>query len=270
MRQDDDSSIIELCQGVSKSFVPYNLFNKKSDLYFYPADSTATLEKILIFVQAFLNKGGSILNDLQILAPMYAGPCGINAINKAIQDKFNDETISITRGSRTFKRLDKVLQLKNDPEKGIMNGDIGYIDSISHTDEMDYLMIRFDNILVKYPAKDLDDLTLAYAISIHKSQGSEFDNVIVPIFKSYNIMLTKNLIYTAITRAKKKLIIIGDPKTLSYAITILSNERQTSLLEFLKDNKNDNRIRINDPEIPFEFDGEYDMEGITPYTFMDY
>ena len=82
-------------------------------------------------------------------------------------------------------------------------------------------------------------------------------------------MLTKNLIYTAITRAKKKLIIIGDPKTLSYAITILSNERQTSLLEFLKDNKNDKRIRINDPEIPFEFDGEYDMEGITPYTFMD-
>ena len=150
-----------------------------------------------------------------------------------------------------------------------MNGDIGKVIDIVNIDDKDKLYLDFDNRIIDYPIDEISDLTLAYAISIHKSQGSEFDNVIVPIFKSYNIMLTKNLIYTAITRAKKKLIIIGDPKTWSYAITILSNERQTSLLEFLKDNKNDKRIRINDTEIPFEFDGEYDMEGITPYTFMD-
>ncbi len=271
MRQASDSSIIELCRDVNRNYLSYSLFNKKNDLYFYPSDSKETLNKILKFVEAFLNKGGSLQNDLQILIPMYAGPCGINEVNKAISDKFNKETISITRGGRTFKRMDKVLQLKNDPQKGIMNGDIGYIDSISKTAEGDYLMIMFDNILVKYMASDLDDLTLAYAISIHKAQGSEYKNVIMPILPDYYIMMKRKLIYTAFSRAKEKLILIGDFKVLTNACKNVDEERQTTLYNRLVKGSDliKKVIYIDDPEIPFDTLGEEGMEGITPYTFMD-
>ena len=270
MRQDSDSSIIKLCNDVSNSLVNYGLFNKKNDLYFYPSDSKEALEKILIFVQAFLNKGGNILNDLQILVPMYAGPCGINNINKAIQEKFNTETIQIVKGNRVFKLNDKVLQLKNDPERGIMNGDIGIVKEIVFSDDSDYLMILFDNVLVKYAKEDLDDLTLAYAISVHKSQGSEYKNVIMPILSDYYIMLKKKLIYTAFSRAKEKLILIGDYKLLIQSIKRIDDERQTTLYNRLlnKENVTKKVIYINDPLIPFDTLGEEGMEGITPYSFM--
>ena len=270
MRQDSDSSIVDLCQNVNNNYLNYSIFNKKSDLYFYPSDSTQTLEKILIFVQAFLNKGGSLQNDLQILIPMYAGPCGINEVNKAIQEKFNDETMTLVRGSKVFKRLDKVLQLKNDPRKGIMNGDVGYIDSIIKTTEEEYLMIRFDNLMVKYPAADLEDLTLVYAISIHKSQGSEYKNVIMPILSDYFVMLKRKLIYTAFSRAKEKLILLGDFKMLSQAIKRLDSDRQTTLYNRLLNRSEMTKkvIYIDDPTIPFDTLGEEGMEGITPYTFM--
>jgi exodeoxyribonuclease V alpha subunit len=251
--------------------IDFSIFNKKKEVFFYPKMAQDGIPFILTLIDNFIKKGGNLDKDIEVLIPMYLGVAGINECNRLIQERFNPEKEKILQRDKIFlKKGDKVLLKRNNPDLDLMNGDIGKVIDIVNVDDKDKLYLDFDNKIIDYPIDEIQDLTLAYAISIHKSQGSEFDNVIVPIFKSYNIMLTKNLIYTAITRAKKKLIIIGDPKTLSYAITILSNERQTSLLEFLKDNKNDKRIRINDPEIPFEFDGEYDMEGITPYSFMDY
>ena len=149
-----------------------------------------------------------------------------------------------------------------------MNGDIGVIDDITKRDEKDVLLIKFDDRIVTYKASELDNLSLAYAMSIHKSQGSEFDNVILPILPSYQIMLRKKLIYKAITRAKKKLIIIGKIDSLDRSIRQLDNIRQTSLYQRIenKDIKLENKIY--DPNIPFDTLGEYDMDGITPYSFM--
>ena len=270
VRQKEDSDIVKLSNMVLNEKIDFSIFNKKKEVFFYPKMAQDGIPFILTLIDNFIKKGGNLDKDIEVLIPMYLGVAGINECNRLIQEKFNPEKEKILQRDKIFlKKGDKVLLKRNNPDLDLMNGDIGKVIDIVNVDDKDKLYLDFDNKIIDYPIDEIQDLTLAYAISIHKSQGSEFDNVIVPIFKSYSIMLTKNLIYTAITRAKKKLIIIGDPKTLSYAITILSNERQTSLLEFLSNNKNDNRIRINDPEIPFEFDGEYDMEGITPYSFMD-
>ena len=211
-----------------------------------------------------------LVKDIQILAPMYAGVAGIDEINKQIQERYNKSEKMIVRDNAIFKVNDKVLQLKNDAVLDIMNGDIGRIIDICKIDEKDYLLIDFDGKLVSYSAMDLDNLKLGYAISIHKSQGSEFDNVILPILPSYRIMLKKKIIYTAVTRAKKKLILVGKLESLDYAIKTMDPTRQTALYNRLVDmGKNSIDNKIFDPEIPFEYLGEYDMEGITPYSFMD-
>ena len=147
-----------------------------------------------------------------------------------------------------------------------MNGDIGKILEIGKIDEKDCMMIEFDGRVITYYASDLENLTLAYCMSIHKAQGSEFDNVIMPILPSYQIMLKKKIIYTGMTRAKKKLILLGKISSISQAIHQEDYIRQTYLTKRLSSNPTD--IRILDPNIPFDTFGEYDMEGITPYSFM--
>ena len=174
----------------------------------------------------------------------------------------------VVRDDVVIKVEDKVLQLKNDSILKIMNGDIGIVKGITKIKDKDTMHIDFDGIMVDYPAKEMENLKLAYAISIHKSQGSEYENVILPIFPSYFKMLRKKIIYTAITRAKKKLIMVGSVETLNQAITALEPIRQTGLLNRLSDSK-EAKIKILDPSIPFEYFGEYDMDGITPYSFME-
>ncbi len=270
MRQAEDSQIIKLSHMILNENILYNIFSTKKDLYFYNFDTKDVIEGIFKILDNFVSKGGDIVKDIQVLAPMYAGVAGIDEINRRIQERYNKEEKCIVRDNNIFKVNDKVLQLKNDAILDIMNGDIGKIIDITKVDEKEYLIIDFDSKLVTYNASDLENLKLGYAISIHKSQGSEFDNVILPILPSYKIMLKKKLIYTAVTRAKKKLIIVGKLESLDYAIKSPDAMRQTSLYKRLIDapmNSIDNRIF--DPEIPFEFLGEYDMEGITPYSFMD-
>ena len=270
MRQAEDSSIIKLSHMILNENILYNIFSIKKDLFFYNFDTKDVIEGIFRILDRFILKGGDIVKDIQILAPMYAGVAGIDEINKQIQERYNKSEKMIVRDNAIFKVNDKVLQLKNDAVLDIMNGDIGRIIDICKIDEKDYLLIDFDGKLVSYSAMDLDNLKLGYAISIHKSQGSEFDNVILPILPSYRIMLKKKIIYTAVTRAKKKLILVGKLESLDYAIKTMDPTRQTALYNRLVDmGKNSIDNKIFDPEIPFEYLGEYDMEGITPYSFMD-
>jgi exodeoxyribonuclease V alpha subunit len=269
MRQAKDSDIIALSNMVLQERINYSILSKKNEIFFYDRDAKDTIEGIFKILDNFISKGGDLQNEIEILAPMYAGVAGIDAINQAIQERYNHEEKMIVRDNKVFKKNDKVLQLKNDSILDIMNGDIGKIIDIVKSDEKDALLIDFDGRVVTYMASDLDNLSLAYAISVHKAQGSEFDNVILPILPSYQIMLRKKLVYTAITRAKKKLIIIGKRESLERSIHQLDGIRQTSLYQRIENKEVKLENKIYDPNIPFDTLGEYDMDGITPYSFME-
>ena len=229
MRQANNSNIIKLANMVLKQNIDDSIFKAHDEVFFYntfPNNFKTLLRRLL---DNYLDKGNDLKN-IQILIPLYSGICGIDEINKFIQDNYNlNKSICLKTKEKIYYVGDKVLQLQNNPEKGIMNGDIGYIIDIFD----DTLGIDFNGKIVRITRADLENLTLAYAISVHKSQGSEYENVIFPIFNSYSIMLKKKLIYTAITRAKKKLILVGDLETLKNKIKYKEKLRNSSLINFL-------------------------------------
>ena len=271
MRQAKDSDIISLSHMVLSERIDYKIFNNKKEVFFYNSDVSSTIPRLKKLLDAYLANGGDLQSGIQILAPMYAGNAGIDAINSFIQEEYNKEKEKILkRDFKIFKKNDKVLQLKNDSVHEIMNGDIGKILDIIKVDEKDAMLIDFDGRIITYMASDIENLTLAYCMSIHKSQGSEFLNVIMPILPSYQIMLKKKIIYTGMTRAKKKLILLGKTESLEKAIHDMDYLRQTYLTPRLS-NKISSELenKIFDKDIPFDTFGEYDMEGITPYSFME-
>ena len=163
------------------------------------------------------------------------GEFGIDNLNKELQQIFNPKSDTLNEykyGDVVYRENDKVIELTNSPDDNVYNGDIGIIKYIEVTDKKTLIHIDFDNNLVKYTPKDLNKIKHAYIISIHKSQGSEFDVVVMPISMAYKRMLYKKLIYTGITRAKKKLIMIGSKEAFIYAINN-NNEyvRKTSLYD---------------------------------------
>ncbi len=270
MRQKADSNIIKLSHMVLNKNINFQIFNSHKEVFFYQAEGQVVLNNIESLLNLFIKKGGDIRKDIQILAPMYSGTCGIDAINKMVQDKFTPSEKMLVTGEKVYKENDKVLMLQNNPSLGVMNGDDGIIKTIESNDGKDFLYIDFNSTMVKLPAKDIDQITLGYAISVHKSQGSEYKNVIFPIVSAFSIMLKPNLIYTAFTRAKEKLIILGSRDALINGIMQKNDLRQTSLYSFLNTGvkKEDKIIYINDPEIPFDTLGEKNMENVSPYDFM--
>ncbi len=268
MRQAADSKIIQLSNMVLAGELDYRIFSTKKEVYFYPCEAKNLQELLFRILDSYIASGNDIKEAMQILIPMYAGVAGIDAVNQAISNRYNLENEKIVRENLIIKKLDKVLQLKNDPILQVMNGDIGIVKGITKEENKEILDIDFEGKIIRYPVKEIENLRLAYAISIHKSQGSEYENVILPILPSYHIMLKKKIIYTGITRAKKKLIIIGSLDALNQAIQTLDLPRQTGLL-FRFNHSENSTEKISDPMIPFETFGEYDMEGITPYFFME-
>ena len=174
------------------------------------------------------------------MAPMYKGINGIDNLNKELQEIFNpssDSKNEIKYGDVIYRENDKILQLVNMPDDNVYNGDIGVIKNILKIDRKTIIYIDFDGNLVKYESKDLNKITHGFIISIHKSQGSEFELVVMPVCNSYRRMLYRKLIYTGITRAKKKLILIGEANAFVYAINNnIERERKTNLKEQLKNN----------------------------------
>ena len=176
------------------------------------------------------------INNFQVLAPLYKGDNGIDDLNYYIQELINKRSVTkteITYNGVLFRQNDKVLQLVNNIEENIFNGDIGKVLRIENK-KSKAMTIDFDSNIVRITASNFSDLKLGYCISIHKAQGSEFDVVIIPILNKYSIMLYKKLIYTATTRAKKKLILIGELSALEKAIlNDKENIRKTSLKDFI-------------------------------------
>ena len=171
--------------------------------------------------------------DVQVLTPMHKGEAGAIALNEQLQAALNPSGPSITRGQRTLRLGDKVMQLKNDYDREVYNGDVGFVSAIE--DATRTITVRVDDRDVVYEESDLDELTLAYATSIHKSQGSEYPAVVVPILTSHYVMLSRNLIYTAVTRGKRLVVLIADPRAVSHALAeTRREERRTHLAERLK------------------------------------
>ena len=167
-------------------------------------------------------------NDIQVLAPMHRGVAGVASINEKLQKALNSSADEIARGGRFFKTGDKVLQTRNNYEKDVYNGDIGRIVAIDR--EVQELRVEFDGRVVSYEFNELDEIILAYAISVHKSQGSEYPAVVIPVLTQHYLLLQRNLVYTAITRGKRLVYTVGTTKALSIAIRNDKPRKRYSLL----------------------------------------
>ena len=234
-RQGEGSNIIELAYNIRENSIDENLFNK-NDLYYEKSSEIDSIDKIKNISSLYID---SSYHDFQVLIPMYKGINGIDNYNKILQDIFNPSSRDkkeLIVGEVKYREGDKVIQLTNQPDDNVYNGDIGIIDKIV-TGSKKEIYIDFDGNIVKYTPSSFVNFKLAYAISIHKSQGSEFKIVIMPVLSSYKKMLYKKLVYTGVTRTKNKLYLIGDIKWLDFAIKNDSNDlRRTSLEERLKKN----------------------------------
>ena len=230
-RQGTDSKIIPFAHRINEGILDRELLNSGSDLEFIPCKDNEIIEVI----------GNACKDynpyDLQVLAPIYKNRNGIYAINDHLQKLWNPKSPSkkeIEGNEGIYREKDKVIQLSNMKDESVFNGDIGIIDRIKLLGNKE-LYIDYDGNLVKYTKSMLQNFTLGYAISIHKSQGSEFDTVLIPFTFDYRKMLYRKLIYTGVTRCKKKLILVGDINALEQAIrNNQEQKRRTSLKLFLE------------------------------------
>ena len=214
-------------------------FKKEDGFRFLEAEEKDIKYYLKYICEKFKEKNLS-LSEFEILVPMYKTANGIDNINKLMQEIFNPETEdteSIEYGSVTYRKNDKVIQLVNDIDNNVFNGDIGYISNI-FTGKEESIEINFSGTKVLYNRQDFDKFALAYAISVHKSQGSEYDNVIIVLSKSFKRMLYNKLIYTAVTRTKVNLVIIGSIDSFNYAVkNDYAKNRKTNLVYFLNSSK---------------------------------
>jgi exodeoxyribonuclease V alpha subunit len=237
-RQAEGSLIVRNAHRIHDGEPPESATGSSGDFYVLERyDAKSAADTILEVVTERIPKrfGLDPRSDVQVLTPMHKGDAGAITLNERLQQALNPEgPPQVARGSRILRLGDKVMQLRNDYDKEVYNGDVGFIAGID--DAARKLIVSFEGREVTYEEGDFDELTLAYATSIHKSQGSEYSAVIVPILTQHFVMLSRNLIYTAVTRGKKLVVLIADPRALALAIAETRREdRRTYLAERLKD-----------------------------------
>ena len=242
-RQSENSYIPVLAKDIKDVNVKEGYLEKKDDYNFITCDSKE-IKNVLVQIARKMQEKKINLSNLQVLAPMYKGENGIDNLNIVLQDLINPKDKhknELKVGPITYREGDKILNLVNDIDNNIYNGDIGYIKSIDVNSKKEPIVIDYYNNEVSYKRENFNQITHAYAISIHKSQGSEFMHVIMPITKGYSRMLYNKLLYTGVSRAKKSLVLIGDKEAfIKCAYNNYSLVRKTNLK-----NKIMNNIKIN-------------------------
>lgn len=230
-RQAQTSRIVMSAHAINQGRFPDISNGKETDFFFIQQeDAEKAAEDIVNLVKNRLPKAYSQkTSQIQVLTPMQRGVVGAANLNMALQNALNPSPTALNRGGYSFRQGDRVMQLRNNYDKEVFNGDLGYIESVD-TEERT-LMVNFEDRLVEYEASELDELTLAYATTIHKSQGSEYPIVVMPVLMTHYVMLQRNLIYTGITRAKKICVLIGSKKALSFAIRNMSVLKRNSKLK---------------------------------------
>ena len=272
-RQGKDSTIISLAHSISEGTVPDDFTVQKHDYSFFTCSSynlEAVVQKIMTL---YVEKGGYTSREIQVLAPKYKGNGGIDALNKMMQNIFNPSApgkkeVQPYKNQELIYRIgDKVLFLVNDPRNNVFNGDMGFITGIDwakdNEDKVDKLYIDFDGNEIELPRSDWSNITLAYCCSIHKSQGSEFPIVVMPMLNEYGRMLQRNLLYTGVTRAKKSLVLLGEETAFIKGAQTKAIDRHTYLSPRLYSEVSEEDI-LN--EVPKETDMDMIQEGQEKYT----
>ena len=239
-RQNEESYIPILANEIKEKDLDETFIKKTSDYNFIISDSAKVMSNIMSIVKSAIKKGYTD-SDIQVLAPMYKSINGIDELNKNLQKLFNPPSEvknEIALSEITYRVGDKVLQLVNDPDSNVYNGDLGYIsdiiDSKKSLSKKNEIIVNYDGNKVTYTPDKYINIRHGYAISIHKSQGGEFPIVILPIVNNFNRMLYNKLIYTGVTRAKKSLIIVGDPNCFVNGIkNDYVENRKTTLKDFI-------------------------------------
>lgn len=232
-RQAQDSKIITNAHRINNGQFPDLKGGKDSDFFFINEDRP---EKIVEIISELCTKrlpkyyGVNPIDDIQVLCPMTRGAVGTANLNTVLQETLNRQKVSVKQGGTTYKLGDKVMQIRNNYDKNVFNGDIGRITKIDEEDKV--ITINFDGNVVDYDLTELDQVVLAYATTVHKSQGSEYPIVVAPFVMQHFMLLQRNLLYTCVTRSKKVMVLIGSPKAIGY--TIRNNKiskRNTMLAE---------------------------------------
>ena len=227
-RQAQSSRIITNAHRINHGQMPDLSNGSRSDFFFLEIEDPETAaEEIVSLVKERLPRAYHT-RDIQVLTPMQRGVVGAANLNQMLQQAVNPGEEGLRRGGVMFRAGDKVMQVRNNYEKEVFNGDIGVIVNLNPEDRE--LLIRFDGREILYDVTELDEIVLAYATTIHKSQGSEYPIVVMPIMMTHYVMLQRNLLYTGVTRAKKLLVIVGTKKSLSTAIRNVSVTKRNTLL----------------------------------------
>ena len=237
-RQAQSSRIVMSAHAINQGRFPDISNGMNTDFFFIKKDDPEQVaDEIVKLVRDRLPKAyKQPLCNIQVLTPMQRSVVGAGNLNTVLQQALNHNTLSLSRGGNTYKLGDRVMQIRNNYDKDVYNGDIGTISDVDL--EENELLVSFGDKVVTYEKSELDELVLAYATTIHKSQGSEYPIVVIPVFYSFFTLLQRNLIYTAITRAKKICVLIGQMKALGYAVKNLTVEqRNTKLKERLRTNE---------------------------------
>lgn len=230
-RQSQTSKIVTNAHAINAGHAPDVSNTHDSNFFFIPCEQdTALSDQIVSMIDRISRRYNYDPKEVQVLTPMLKGPAGTHLLNTVLQEAFNPIGNSVKFGDTTFRLRDKVMQIRNNYDKKVFNGDIGYVQTVDEEDRS--ITVNYgDGLHVTYESDELDEIVLAYAITIHKSQGSEFEKVVMPVTMSHFVMLQRNLIYTGITRAKNLCVLVGDKKALGYAIRNQTVTKRNSRLK---------------------------------------